>query len=99
MPSEREILNALKDVIDPEVNIDIVSLGLVEKLEISRTGIRLGLIMTTPVCPMGDMIVRNAERVLRGLASDSANITVEILHLPLWTSDRISPEAKLKLGW
>jgi metal-sulfur cluster biosynthetic enzyme len=68
-------------------------------LEISIKGIYLGLIMTTPVCPMGDMIVRNAERVLRNFASDSANITVEILHHPLWSSDRISPEAKTKLGW
>jgi metal-sulfur cluster biosynthetic enzyme len=99
MPSEREILNALKEVIDPEVNIDIVSLGLVERLEISLKGVYLGLIMTTPVCPMGDMIVRNAERVLRNFVGDGANITVEILHHPLWSSDRISPDAKLKLGW
>ncbi len=99
MLTREEVLDALRDVIDPEVGIDIVDLGLVERLDIDERRISLGLIMTTPTCPQGDFLGEQARRAISGRAARGVVVVVQILDAPLWAPARMSPEAKKRLGW
>jgi metal-sulfur cluster biosynthetic enzyme len=98
--NEDEVNDALRDVIDPEVGINIVDLGLVESVEPDdQGGVRVGLIMTTPACPQGDMIVAEARHALLGALGTDRRITVELLDEPLWSPERLSQSARQMMGW
>ena len=99
MPSERDVLNILHNVIDPEVGINIVDLGLVYGVEISGNKLRVNLTMTTPACPMGDMILDDARRVLKGLAPADAEIDLNLVWEPPWSPDKMSENAHDHFGW
>ena len=99
MIARDDVLDALRSVIDPEIGLDIVDLGLVERLEISDDGIRIGLIMTTPACPQGELLSRQAEAAVAGRTGDSLPVTVDVLPAPLWSPDRMSASARRRLGW
>jgi metal-sulfur cluster biosynthetic enzyme len=98
MVTEDEVLEALRSVIDPEAGIDIVDLGLVERVAIDTDAIRIGLIMTTPACPQGDHLSEQARRAVEGCAPGAA-VTVELLDEPFWTPERMSDTARQLLGW
>ena len=103
MSSERERLRAvaletLRDVIDPEVGLNIVDLGLVYGVDAVGGGLQVQLTMTTPACPLGDEIVRDAEARLRALPGVRA-VTVELVWEPAWGPERMSAYAKELLGW
>lgn len=91
-------LLALRDVIDPELGLNVVDLGLVYGVEVDGENVRVRLTMTTPACPLGDHIVREAEERLRALAG-VGDVHVELVWEPPWTPDRMSAEAKTMLGW
>jgi len=99
MLTREEVLDALRGVIDPEVGIDIVDLGLVERLDIDERRIALGLIMTTPTCPQGDFLGEQAQRAIAQRTARGVVVVVEILDAPFWTPARMSQEAKKRLGW
>lgn len=92
------ILEALGAVIDPEVGIDIVSLGLVYTIAIDAGAVRIEMTMTTPACPLGEQIAGVAERrvaALDGVTSARAHLVWE----PAWTPERMSEAARRELGW
>ncbi len=99
MPSERDVLNILHNVIDPEVGVNIVDLGLVYGVEITGNKLRVDLTMTTPACPMGDMILDDARRVLKGLAPADAEIEINLVWEPPWSPDKMSENARDHFGW
>lgn len=103
MSSERERLRAvaletLRDVIDPEVGLNIVDLGLVYGVDAVGSALQVQLTMTTPACPLGEQIQRDAEERLRTVAGVE-DVTVELVWEPAWTPDRISAVGKQLLGW
>ena len=98
MPSIATVLDALRHVIDPDVGLDIVSLGLVERTDIDDGGIRVGLIMTSPSCPQSSAMKDEALALLRPLA-EGADVRVDILAAPPWSPARMSPQARAHLGW
>lgn len=103
MSSESERLRAvaletLRDVIDPEVGLNIIDLGLVYGVEVVGSSLQVQLTMTTPACPLGEQIQRDAEARLHTVAGVD-DVTVELVWEPAWTSDRISPLGKQLLGW
>ncbi|MER2560548.1 MAG: metal-sulfur cluster assembly factor [Myxococcaceae bacterium] len=103
MSSERERLRAvaletLRDVIDPEVGLNIVDLGLVYGIDAVGGSLQVQLTMTTPACPLGEQIQRDAEERLRTVAGVD-DVTVELVWEPAWTPDRISAVGKQLLGW
>jgi|JI10StandDraft_1071094.scaffolds.fasta_scaffold252909_2 metal-sulfur cluster biosynthetic enzyme len=103
MSSERErlrgvALETLRDVIDPEVGLNIVDLGLVYGVDAVGGALQVQLTMTTPACPLGEQIQRDAEARLRTVAGVD-DVTVELVWEPAWTPDRISPLGKQLLGW
>jgi metal-sulfur cluster biosynthetic enzyme len=98
-PTVNELTNALKArVMDPELGVNIVDLGLVERLEASGTDIALDLIMTTPTCPQGHGLAEEAKRVLEQ-AAPGHQVTTRLLSSPLWSQERMSDEARRQLGW
>ena len=99
MPTDADVRTALRSVIDPEVGLNIVDLGLIYGVEISDNKLHIDLTMTTPACPMGDMILDDARRVLKGLAPDDAEIEINLVWEPPWSPDKMSVNAHDHFGW
>jgi len=96
--SQEEILQALKGVSDPELGVNIVDLGLVHRVAQSVDAIEVALIMTTPACPQGEMLVEQAEQALHGRFPGVALIRVELLRDVVWLPERMSDEGRRQLG-
>lgn len=89
---------ALHDVIDPEVGVDVVELGLVYGLEVRDRDVFVDLTMTTPACPLGEQIVADAETRLHQVKGIDG-VHVRLVWDPPWDSSRMSAKAKDVLGW
>lgn len=100
MVTKEEILNALRDVYDPEIPVNVVDLGLIYSIEVDpETGtIKLVMTMTAPGCPLGNYIVNDVEMVLRSLEGVK-DVHVELTYDPPWSPDMMSDDAKKELGY
>lgn len=99
LPTEEAIRVALRNVIDPEVGMNVVDLGLVYGIEIAPSRVRVAMTMTTPACPMGAMITEDAKEAIRDIAPDGVDIVVELVWDPPWDSSKMSDHAKQHFGW
>ena len=99
MPTKEIVLNMLHNVIDPEVGMNIVDLGLVSGVEISGNKLRVDLTMTTPACPMSEMILDDARRALAGLVPEGTEIDLNLVWEPPWSPDKMSENARDHFGW
>lgn len=99
MPTEEEIRTVLRGVIDPEIGMNIVDLGLVYSVEISDNKLHVDLTMTTPACPMGEMILDDARQALESLAPTGTKIDINLVWDPPWSPDKMSEHARKHLGW
>src|SRR5512139_4048947 len=95
---DADILTTLKTVIDPELGINIVDLGLIYHAERSAKGIDIALTMTTPACPLGEMMSEEIKLVLRNRFPDAADVRVDIVWDPPWSPDLMSEESRRQLG-
>lgn len=93
-----EILAALKAVIDPELGINIVDLGLVYHAARTVNGIDIALTMTTPACPLGEMMTGEIKQVLGDHFPDAPDVRVELVWDPPWSPDLMSEESRRQLG-
>lgn len=92
------VLEALHEVIDPELGLDVVELGLVYGVDIEEGRVQVRLTMTTPACPLGEQIVLDAhERV--AACEGVVEARVDLVWDPPWSPSRMSPSAKEALGW
>jgi metal-sulfur cluster biosynthetic enzyme len=98
MMEDRQVLEALSAVIDPEVGVNIVDLGLVHLLDSNPQRIYVGLIMTSPACPQGEHIRDQAQDAVARRAEGMA-VDIELLDYPYWSPDRMSEAARRQLGW
>jgi metal-sulfur cluster biosynthetic enzyme len=96
--SSEPVLAALREVIDPEVGVNIVDMGLVIGIAASAHRIEVALTMTSPACPLGEGIVEDAEDRLRALPGVE-QVEVRLVWVPPWRPERMSPEAQRLLGW
>lgn len=95
---EMKVYAALKKVIDPEVGINIVDLGLVYKIEsTSENEILVEMTLSTQGCPMGDVIIANAETEIKNVCPDK-NIKVNLVWEPAWKTDFVTAEGRKFLG-
>ena len=93
-----QLRELLRDVIDPELGVDVVSLGLVYGIEIDARVAAVLITTTTPACPLGEYISDEVQRVL--LASGSADrVEVTITHTPAWTPEMMAGDARQNFGW
>jgi metal-sulfur cluster biosynthetic enzyme len=99
MTSEEEVLESLRNVIDPEMGVNIVDLGLVYHIEVNEDRVRVSMTMTSPVCPLGPYLMEKAEAVIRGRMPGIQAVEVHLIWDPPWSPDRMSSQAKHQLGW
>jgi metal-sulfur cluster biosynthetic enzyme len=97
-PLAERVEQALTRVIDPEVGLDVVSLGLVYGIVVAGNLVQVELTMTTPACPLAEQIVREAEAAVRSVDGVGA-VSVLLVWNPPWTPARMRPEARRALGW
>jgi metal-sulfur cluster biosynthetic enzyme len=95
--TEKDIRNALKKVKDPELNLDLVVLGLVYDIEVEGGDAHVIISLTSPMCPVAEQIVDNAREAVLGVEGVE-NAEVELTFSPPWTPERISPLIRSSLG-
>ena len=94
-----EVRALLRQVIDPEVGINIVDLGLIYGLEVRDDTILIRLTMTSPACPLGDVIVSDIDAVLDAAIPQDIGIKVQLVWEPPWSPEMMAPEARKHFGW
>ncbi len=99
IPDEAALRAALQGVIDPEAGLDIVSLGLVYDIRIAPETLAIDLTMTSPACPMGDMILDEVRAVLMPLLPDGCALDVRLVWDPPWGPERMTESARRHFGW
>lgn len=95
--AKKAVLTALRGVIDPEVGLDIVAMGLVYGLRITPDEIDLELTLTTPGCPMGESITTMARESLLEVAG-SRQVRLVLVWDPPWGPQMLSAESREALG-
>ncbi len=99
LPTDAAVWDALRTVNDPEVGMNVVDLGLVYGVTVKGADVRVALTMTSPACPLGDVIVENAAAAIRAAAPAARTVDVALVWDPPWTPDRMSDAARAKFGW
>jgi metal-sulfur cluster biosynthetic enzyme len=103
LPDPATLRDALRCVIDPEIGMNIVDLGLVYRLEFKcsadDTSLEVDMTMTSPACPMGDMIIEQVESVLRSQLPETTGIDIRLVWNPPWGPEHMSEHARQHFGW
>lgn len=90
---------ALRHVLDPEVGINVVDLGLVYDVRVQDGNVSVAMTMTTPVCPLGETLRAQAEAAIRQTVPGVKSVTVDLVWDPPWRSSMMSDAAREQLGW
>jgi len=98
MPTKEEVVQALRQVEDPELGMDIVDLGLMYDVEIENENVKVVHTLTSMGCPVGPMIQQQIDEVVRALPG-VADVDVELTWDPPWTPEKMSEDAKFILGF
>ncbi len=98
MATNDEVLAALKSVIDPEVGINIVDLGLVYGVAIDGGAVKVTMTMTTAACPVTEYMKTQARDAVRGALPKITDVQVDMVWDPPWKATMMSDAAKRKLG-
>ena len=94
-PSLEDLEEALKDVVDPELGINVVDLGLVYGVDIDEHArVTLDMTLTSAACPLTDVITDQTEMALEGLAND---VAINWVWMPPWGPDKITDEGREQL--
>ena len=96
--SEDDVLEALEEVIDPELGLDFVSLGLVYDVDIEDTDVYVTFTLTTPACPIGPQVSEQMREFVGDLEGVSA-VHPKMIFDPPWTPDMMSEDARFALGF
>lgn len=97
-PGTNELVLALQTVIDPELGVDIVNLGLVYGAQVVEGVAHVLMTTTTPACPIGSYLIDQIHDALRWVPG-IVDVDVELTHDPPWKPERMSESAKRQLGW
>jgi metal-sulfur cluster biosynthetic enzyme len=95
---EADAWNALAQVIDPETELNIVDMGLVYGIEGTPDGLLVRLTLTHPSCPMGELLLEQAETALAAIATPARSARIELTFDPPWTPNLITPEGRRQLN-
>ena len=99
--TEDAVREALKEVIDPELFVSIVDLGLIYVVDLTeaddKTNVAIEMTMTSPACPAGPQLVQNSKDVVSRMEG-VGEVEVKVVMVPPWTPDRMSEDAKDRLG-
>ncbi|HEX8691832.1 MAG TPA: metal-sulfur cluster assembly factor [Longimicrobium sp.] len=97
MVTEAAVKKALRTVKDPELNLDLVVLGLIYDLKVEGSHVEVTMSLTSPMCPVAGELVKQAQDAVEGVEGvESAS--VELTFSPPWTPERIPPTIRAALG-
>ena len=99
VPDETAVWEALREVDDPEAGMNIVELGLVYTVTATAGRVEVEMTMTTPACPVADMLVDQARAAIEATAPAGTDVQVRLVWEPFWTPDRMSGIAREHFGW
>ena len=99
MVSIEDVTDALRDVIDPELGLDFVELGLIYGVEVDAGGaVKVTYTLTSPGCPIGPQVAEQIEEFVSELEGVNS-VESEMTFAPPWTPDKMSEDAKFALGF
>jgi metal-sulfur cluster biosynthetic enzyme len=96
--SEELVLDALENVIDPELGLDFVQLGLIYGVEIDGGDVNITFTLTTPACPIGPQVTEQIKEFV-GELDGVESVETNMVFAPPWTPDKMSEDAKFALGY
>jgi metal-sulfur cluster biosynthetic enzyme len=96
-PKPEAVRQALRGVKDPELDLNIVDLGLVYDVEVEDGDVHIDMTLTSPGCPAGPMITNDAYKAVRAIEGVK-DVDIEIVWEPYWTPDRIDPKVRAMMG-
>ena len=98
MIGEDDVYEALSNVIDPELGLDFVELGLIYGLEIDESTVNVTFTLTTPACPIGPQVTEQIQEFV-GELPGVEQVVPNMVFTPPWTPDKMSEDAKFALGY
>lgn len=97
MINREKVFKVIKKVIDPELGINIVDLGLIYGVDIEDNRVKARMTMTTPGCPLANVMLKNTESEIKNL-EEVEDVEIKLVFDPPWTSQRMSEELKKRFG-
>jgi metal-sulfur cluster biosynthetic enzyme len=98
-PGTEEVRAALRRVIDPEIGINVVDLGLVYEVRTQGGHVHVVMTMTTAACPLGESIARQAQTAIQQHVGGVTSVSVDLVWEPVWQPSMMSEAARERLGW
>jgi metal-sulfur cluster biosynthetic enzyme len=99
MAMVEQVREALRLVVDPELGINVVDLGLVYQVDVTDGQVRVAMTMTTPTCPLGESLSAEAEATIWQNVPGVRSVAVDLVWDPPWEPSRMSDAARERLGW
>jgi len=98
-PSADTVRKALRAVKDPELNLNIIDIGLIYDVEVSEAGdVHVRMTLTSPGCPAGGEIIEDVKRVAGDL-EEVKSVEVELVWDPYWTPEKMDPRVRAFMGY
>ena len=97
-PDRDDVMEALENVIDPELGLDFVSLGLVYDVEVDGPEVHITFTLTTPACPIGPQVTEQMKEFV-GEVEGVEKVLPKMVFSPMWSPERMSEDAKFALGY
>lgn len=98
MATVEDVEAALTNVIDPELGLDFVELGLIYGIEVDAGSVHVTYTLTTPACPIGPMVAEQIQEFV-GELDGVESVDSSMIFTPPWTPDKMSEDAKFALGY
>ena len=99
LASYNRVLDALYEVYDPELGVNVVDLGLVYGIEIEGARVTVTMTLTTPGCPLHDTLTSAVDDAVRGAGLEVDDVAVDLVWDPRWTPNFITDAGRRELGW
>jgi metal-sulfur cluster biosynthetic enzyme len=96
-PTADQVKLALRKVKDPELNLNIIDLGLVYDIRVDGADVQVDMTLTSPGCPAGPQIMTDVERAVRAMPGVD-DVGINLIWTPFWTPERIEPRVRAYMG-
>lgn len=96
--SKKSVIKKLKEVLDPEIGISLVDLGLIYDVKLNKNKIYITMTLTTVGCPLYSLIEQDIKNKIKELGFKEKDIEIKLVFDPPWSMDKLSKKAKKLLG-
>lgn len=96
--SEDQVKLALRRVKDPDLQLNIIDLGLVYGIAVDGSTVKVDMTLTSPACPSGPELMTNAEKELKSIPGVE-KVEVNLVWMPFWTPEKMEPRVRAYLGF